>query len=524
MKRFFLSCFGLVTILCSQAVGADPASNTATNSLVSAEKTSFKEVTSQLDPGGNLYMYLGTAQWLEGLSAKVYEFRGIVGSIPDLPEEARENIEKGFKIATNLIKSSGLEDLSGVGVSSIAREKGYYHSKFFLHHYPGRGSGFFWNLFGQKSHSLAALDLLSTNTALATFSDVDVPLLWSVLQKQAKQSGFSEVEELFDAFPEHFERATGLKWDQVLASLGGEYGFVLSLNPAKKVKIPLHGGDSSIEFPEPALMIVAKTKDDTLFNRINELLEKTGQSVVRLDKPNLKLRSIPLPLPLPMPVVPTIASSGGYLFVASSEVIVQDALAVKAGEVPGLKSTAEFQRLAQDIPVAGNQFTFISERFGRTITDLQRSALESSEATDAQKEWVNSFLDKHPGTYFYTVGGNTEQGWITVANGNQHPGALFLASAVAPTAIMAAVALPALAKAKSKAQQVKCVNNLRQIDRAKKDWALEKNKPDDATPKESDLLPFLKLKQFPVCPAGGDYTINPVSERPECSIDGHVLP
>src|SRR5262249_23488694 len=314
----------------------------------------------------------------------------------------------------NLIKSSGLEDLSGVGISSIAREKGYYHSKLIFHHYPDRGSGFFWNLFGSKSHPLGTLDLLSTNTALASFSDLDVPLLWSVLRKQAKQSGFPEVAELFEAFPEHFERATNLKWDQVLASLGGEYGLVLSLNPAKKVKIPLHGGDSSLEFPEPALMIVAKTKDDTLFNRINELLEKTGQSVVRLDKPNLKLRSIPLPLPLPMPVVPTIASSGGYLFIASSEIIVQEALAVKAGEVPGLKSTTEFQKLARDIPVAGNQFTFISERFGRTITDLQRSALESSEATDAQKEWMNSFLDKHPASYFYAAGGNTDQGWISV--------------------------------------------------------------------------------------------------------------
>ena len=39
--------------------------------VVSAEKTSFNEVTSQLDAGGNFYLYLGTAQWLDGLSTKV---------------------------------------------------------------------------------------------------------------------------------------------------------------------------------------------------------------------------------------------------------------------------------------------------------------------------------------------------------------------------------------------------------------------------------------------------------------------
>jgi hypothetical protein len=39
--------------------------------VVSAEKTSFNEVTSQLDAGGNFYLYLGTAQWLDGLSTKM---------------------------------------------------------------------------------------------------------------------------------------------------------------------------------------------------------------------------------------------------------------------------------------------------------------------------------------------------------------------------------------------------------------------------------------------------------------------
>src|SRR5215468_1413702 len=68
MKSFVLLCSGLTTILCFRALAADPAPNGATNAWVSAEKTSFKEVTSQLDPGGNLYLYLGTAQWLEGLS------------------------------------------------------------------------------------------------------------------------------------------------------------------------------------------------------------------------------------------------------------------------------------------------------------------------------------------------------------------------------------------------------------------------------------------------------------------------
>jgi len=69
-----------------------------------------------------------------------------------------------------------------------------------------------------------------------------------------------------------------------------------------------------------------------------------------------------------------------------------------------------------------------------------------------------------------------------------------------------------------------CINNLRQIDAAKQQWALENNKPADAIPAAQDLLPYLKDGIFPVCPSGGTYTINAVGDLPTCSIPGHALP
>jgi hypothetical protein len=69
-----------------------------------------------------------------------------------------------------------------------------------------------------------------------------------------------------------------------------------------------------------------------------------------------------------------------------------------------------------------------------------------------------------------------------------------------------------------------CINNLRQIDAAKQQWALEKNKTADAVPTEQDLAPYLKDNALPVCPSGGTYTLNAVGELPQCSVPGHVLP
>jgi len=69
-----------------------------------------------------------------------------------------------------------------------------------------------------------------------------------------------------------------------------------------------------------------------------------------------------------------------------------------------------------------------------------------------------------------------------------------------------------------------CLNNLRQIDAAKQQWALENDKIADAIPPALELLPYLKDGIFPVCPSGGAYTINAVVVLPTCSISGHVLP
>ncbi|HEU6449065.1 MAG TPA: hypothetical protein VFV23_11570 [Verrucomicrobiae bacterium] len=69
-----------------------------------------------------------------------------------------------------------------------------------------------------------------------------------------------------------------------------------------------------------------------------------------------------------------------------------------------------------------------------------------------------------------------------------------------------------------------CINNLRQIDAAKQQWALENNRTAADIPTEQDLLPYLRDNLFPVCPSGGSYTINAVGILPACSVPGHLLP
>jgi hypothetical protein len=496
-----------------------------TAAVPSAEPNSFEQVTSQLDPGGNVYVYLSTEQWLAGVSSNVAAWKGLFGALPDLKPEDRENLDKTLSIAANLIQKSGIEEVSGFGMSSIARETNFYHSKLVLHHHPGKAAGFLWRMFGQKAHPLDGLNLLPATTAMTAFTDLDAPLLWSVIQKQVAQSGYLQAEELLKKLPDGFEQATGLAWDRVLASLGGEFGFALTLDDTRTVSIPVSQAGEPLEIADPALLLVAKVKDETFFQRIDQALARNvGQQVLKTDKPGLKMRTWPVPLALPIQLRPTVALVDGYLLISTTDTIMQEALAVKAGQRPGLKSTAEFQRLAKEVPTEGNGFIFTSQRFGQTMNRIRQQVLQTSgNARGPQIALLQAFLGSGQPTVWYGVVANTDEGWLAVANGNRHPVKWLALSAAIPVGIASAIAITNFVKGRNTSQQNVCINNLRQIYGAKQRWALDYKKAETDTPTREDLTPLLPKKQFPTCPAGGTYTINRVSAPPECSHAGHKL-
>ncbi len=107
-------------------------------------------------------------------------------------------------------------------------------------------------------------------------------------------------------------------------------------------------------------------------------LFKDNPAVIKTDKEGLKMRTMPLPIPLPINLRPSVARSGDYLLIASTDALIELALDVKAGKQPGLKSTEEFKRMSHDMPEQGNQFSFMSERFGKAITDVQMQAMSAN--------------------------------------------------------------------------------------------------------------------------------------------------
>jgi prepilin-type N-terminal cleavage/methylation domain-containing protein len=96
---------------------------------------------------------------------------------------------------------------------------------------------------------------------------------------------------------------------------------------------------------------------------------------------------------------------------------------------------------------------------------------------------------------------------------------------VAIIGLLAAIAIPNFVKARTTAQKNACIANLKQIDGAVQQWALEAKKSSTDSATTTDVLAFLKGSTLPACPQGGTYTTGAVSAAPVCnkSTDGHSI-
>ena len=103
---------------------------------------------------------------------------------------------------------------------------------------------------------------------------------------------------------------------------------------------------------------------------------------------------------------------------------------------------------------------------------------------------------------------------------------------VAIIGLLAAIAIPNFVKARTTSQTNACINNLRQMDGAAQQWALENKAQSSSAVGTSDVTPYIRLTSagiLPPCPGGGTYAASwTVSTHPACSLStatpAHALP
>ena len=98
-------------------------------------------------------------------------------------------------------------------------------------------------------------------------------------------------------------------------------------------------------------------------------------------------------------------------------------------------------------------------------------------------------------------------------------------------AILLAIAIPNFLHAREASRAKSCQGNMRQVETAKEQWAMDTKAASTATPTMTELTTDY-IKSTPACPSSGTYTVGDMATRPVCSIttngtgdyDDHVLP
>jgi hypothetical protein len=406
--------------------------------------TSFDAVTARLDKGGPFYVYLSTAQWLSDLSLKIIEWRDLaLPAASAAPAADRENMSQAFALAAEFVKKSGVEQITGVGASSVEVEPGVYRNSLFVHHEKGGETGLLNTLFGTAPHPLTDLDLLPADTAAANFSDVDLAGLLSGVRATLNQSGIPSARKAVADAQQRFSAFAGMSLDNFLRSLSGTTGMILTLDPAKPLQIPLGPGQTQT-IPTPRLALLLGMKDERVFDRIQEMVG-IFPMVETVSEPGVRMLTAAFPVLGQVTVRFTVASWHNYLIVSSDDHLVRDIIAAqKTGQ--GFKASPVFAKLAQGLPTEGNGFSVVTQTFVDAMRHFQTGMFEHQpNVSPGQTQLLQRMFAAQSAGPSYSVASHLDDGWLTVAKGPQSLSKVaLLPLMIVPAAIAGGMIMPAI--------------------------------------------------------------------------------
>jgi hypothetical protein len=398
----------LILALCALLIGA--AAMWAVITIVipqwnrSAENNTYWQVTAKLDQGGEAFAYLHT----EKIAAA---FTGLMTNLQKklVPAAAgpEDKTAQAFNVFNMLLKGYGLEEVAGVGFSSITLKPGLHRNRVVIFHRPGRNQGLIWNISGPAPRYLDELEMLGADTALAFVSDYNVKKLGEWIAKQGPNTAGQGMGQVL-AMMKMGLASVGIDGDRLLKSYGGRLGFLLTLDPEKRVAVPM--GGTSVSIPEPGIALLIKVNDSYLFDFLKDKLAGTGKAQIR-EENGVKKIGFPR-LPMPFPLEPTIAQKGDWLIASTLASVVKG---VFGPDSPRLSDSDEYKAMAYKMPRRGNGFGYASPMLPRLIAQILREnkTLLPAQAT-ASLEKIAAILARSKG--FCHVWENSDTGLVYTIN------------------------------------------------------------------------------------------------------------
>jgi len=422
-------------------------------------ETSFKEVTAKLNQNGTMYFYLSPDSFLNGVVREYGAVKEIVLKDANLTPEDRKKAVEWFNFVGIACNNSGLGSIDGIGFSSIQTGKELYQGKYYIHRKPGTDFGLIWHVFDYKPQKFWMLEALPLDTVYAYSCYFYPKILWKWLNEQAAKSKAENIALQLKKLEKSFLE-DGIVFDDFIDALGGEFGYILTADKEKKTLLPIPG--KPLEIEQLDLCMFFTVKNDAVLNGLKKLIK--GFQPVPGDS---GLINLPVP-PLFPHLKPVIAQRDGKLFIATNLEMVDKITKAAQAQEPDLCGSAEFKRLAANVPLEGNSLEFMSKRLVQVLTGIGRKAIGTEVGRKLMDEAEKSFAFDYFGVIQVT-----DSGYFCTFNVTLDPAAILIfKSIVVPAGFNASMVIPSIINARNASRQVASTDNLQSIGVALKIYAM----------------------------------------------------
>ena len=478
--------------------------------LTPAQTTNIHQgIARHLDPAGDLYVVAN----LYGLPQELGRRLGALAAA--LGEEEPVAATIGPRIA-DFLTASGLDGVVGYGLSSVPRADGLHTVKGFLARQPEAASKPLWQAFGGAPAELKGLAYLPRETVAAYVGRGDLKALRQLFQLGFQHLGGAAGNQKFAEMEVFLTNFFGFKIENLVNAVGAESFISMQLAGDKEIVLPLPG-NKPVSIPAPSLLIGVQTLEAaTLTGALEAAVKKSPVPLARnqLDEAG-KLVEFKLPIPpevVPVSIIYTVHN--GTLLIGTTPETVRQAIEA-AEKRNGLLADGDFQKLRAGLPTQVNGLDYIHPRLQDLADKLQKAVAEAS--GDKMQLQLQQALATTPQRQVgVTVhGSNGVAKIVTSSMGGRE---MVSQITLAPVMMLSAIAIPNFVKARQQALYAACINNLRMIEGAKEQWAMEHNK--GGVPTDLDLQRYMPGGVMPRCPDNGTYTIGAVDTAPTCSEHG----
>lgn len=479
-------------------------------------KQRYDLILANLDAGGDLLVVANMEGWIrDAVQSLVKPITLMGGNDP----EFKSVIECLGKLPGFLDKN-GFYGLQGFGMSLVPRTDGLNDLKCFVARDPAVTWTPLWlAMVGGKPRTLTCTDFLPADTELAQTGTGECGALWKMVRSGVAELGTPAVAVSFNSQISALATNWGVNLDKVFESMAGEGFFSIQFSRTKTMALP--GAGAPVSMPEPAFLMGTAVKDSTVVEALEAAIKKSGMLSVTNWGDGIKV--IKLPLPIPFPFQPAYAVHQGFFLFGSTPDGVAAGIKAFQGKT-GLVATPEFKKAFKGLPTVNNGLAYMSPRFMNTVMEVQKAVISRDPAQGVKMaglmdEMMGCKKDMSVSKVFL----NKRDG--VAVEGISSAGAKEMAASVmiAPVGLLAGIAIPSFMKARSTSQSNACINNLRMLEAAKEQWALENKKAMGDTVMAPGVLKYLGMGRMPICPQGGRYTLNVIGKNARCSIPAHQL-